>query len=154
MDLHALFAYDDWANRETLAALRAVAPAPPAAVRVMGHIVGAGELWLARLHGAPAPTPVWPELDLAACEAGLDRLREGWRRLLDGLDEQELERSIEYVNSRGEPWTSRVRDVLAQVVFHASYHRGQIAAALREAGRAPPLTDLIHAVRTGRVAGV
>jgi uncharacterized damage-inducible protein DinB len=154
MDLSALFAYDDWANRESLAALRAAAPAPPGAVRVMGHIVGAEKLWLARLEARTPPSPVWPELDLAACQAALDGLRPGWQALLARLDERELERSIEYVNTRGEPWTSRVRDVLAQVVLHSAHHRGQIAAALRAAGREPPLTDLIHAVRTGRVGGV
>jgi uncharacterized damage-inducible protein DinB len=36
-------------------------------------------------------------------------------------------------------------------VVHGGYHRGQIAAAVREAGGEPAYTDFIHAVRAGLV---
>jgi len=35
--------------------------------------------------------------------------------------------------------------------MHSTYHRGQIASAVREAGGAPAYTDYIHAVRQGLI---
>ena len=44
-----------------------------------------------------------------------------------------------------------MRDILAHVVLHSAYHRGQIAAAVRAGGGEPAYTDMIHAVRQGLV---
>ena len=63
-----------------------------------------------------------------------------------------LNRQAEYVNSKGERYVSSVEDILTHVVFHGAYHRGQIAAKMREAGFDPAYTDYIHAVRQHFVA--
>ena len=52
-------------------------------------------------------------------------------------------------NSKGEPWTSRVEDILLHVVMHSAYHRGQIASDVRASGHTPAYTDFIHCVRQG-----
>jgi uncharacterized damage-inducible protein DinB len=36
---------------------------------------------------------------------------------------------------------------LDYALFHAAYHRGQIALQMRSAGMGPAYTDFIHAVR-------
>ncbi len=78
--LHRLFAYDDWANREVLAALRN-APNPPArSLKLIAHILSAEGLWLARINQEKPSLPVWPELALAQCEAEGDALRASWPR--------------------------------------------------------------------------
>lgn len=152
--LTRLLAYDDWANREALASLRAAAQPPPRAVRWMAHIVAVERLWLGRILAAAGHTErvvVWPELSLEECAAGLDEMRERWRELLAGLRPEDLDRPVSYVNSQGEPWTSTAGDILLQTVTHSVYHRGQIAAELRAAGGMPAYTDFIHAVRQGFV---
>jgi len=68
---------------------------------------------------------------------------------LAGLAESDLAGSIEYRNSKGERWQSSVADVLTHVLLHGSYHRGQIASAVRAAGGIPAYTDFIHASRQG-----
>jgi len=145
-----LLSYDAWANSETLGSLRSGNP-PAKALRWMGHIVGSGELWLARLRDQPSPIAVWPELDLDGCAAGVVRLAEQWARHLDTIGDEDLEKGIGYRNSRGEYWTSTVADILTHVALHGSYHRAQIAAAVRENGGEPAYTDFIHAVRQGLV---
>ena len=72
-------------------------------------------------------------------------------RCLEDLDDETLHDGVAYRNSKGEFWTSTVADILSHVVLHASYHRGQIAAAIREAGGTPAYTDFIHAVRSGLI---
>ena len=60
-----------------------------------------------------------------------------------------FEATITYTNSKGEPCTSRVADVLTHVALHGAHHRGQLVAELRAAGHVPPYVDFIHATRTG-----
>jgi uncharacterized damage-inducible protein DinB len=149
-ELRRLFAYEAWANRRTLAALAAAGDPPPSALQCMAHVVGAGRLWLGRLLGEP-PAVVWPALDLAGCRAGWEELERRWDAYLAGLAEPDLVAHVDYVNSHGEPWSSTVGDVLTHVVLHGAYHRGQIAADLRAAGREPPYTDFIEAARRGEI---
>ena len=145
-----LFRYDAWANAETVGSLRAGQP-PAKALRWMAHIVGSGELWLARLREEPATLAVWPDLDLNACAAGVARLAERWSRHLESLADGDLGEGVGYRNSRGEYWTSTVADILTHVTLHGAYHRAQIAAAVRENGGEPAYTDFIHATRQGLV---
>jgi uncharacterized damage-inducible protein DinB len=145
-----LLRYDAWANAETLGSLRA-GEAPARALRLMGHIVGAGALWLARLRQEPSPVAVWPDLDLDGCTIGIERLAQAWPRYLGTLSPADLAESVGYRNSQGEYWTSAVADVLTHVAMHGAYHRAQIASAVRESGRKPAYTDFIHAVRNGLV---
>ena len=144
-----LFAYDDWANREVLGALKSTGAAPPLSGRVMPHILAAELLWLARLEQRASPVPVWPDWTLDQCEARLGELPGAWAAYLNALTPPDLARTIGYTDSKGAAWTNRVGDVLMHVVMHSAYHRGQIASDLRAAGHTPVLTDFIHAVREG-----
>jgi uncharacterized damage-inducible protein DinB len=147
--IRRLFRYDEWANRETLRSLEEAGDPPVPAVRIMAHIVGAERLWHGRLRDSKEPAAVWPALTMAECRSGLDELSVSWGSYLRGLAEEGLARGVSYVNSKGEPWTSSVEDILTHAVFHSTHHRGQIATALRAAGHVPAYTDYIHAVRRG-----
>jgi len=76
---------------------------------------------------------------------------------LDTLDEAMLERSVTL------PWAAMIasqlgREIVAptlnqtllQVAMHSSHHRGQVSSRLRELGVAPPMTDFIVWVWTGK----
>ena len=70
-----------------------------------------------------------------------------WREYLNGLSAKQLSENISYKNSKGEPWSNTVEDILTHVLLHSAYHRGQIASQTRAAGETPAYTDFIHAVR-------
>lgn len=145
-----LLEHDRWANAVTLRSLMEGDP-PQRAVRWMGHILGAEHLWLARLRQEAPTMSVWPEIDLYGCEARLEELDGLWPEYLAELEEADLDDGRAYRNTQGEFWTSTVGDILTHVAMHSSYHRGQIAAAVRESGGVPAYTDYIHAVRQGLV---
>lgn len=147
--LRRLMRYDEWANRETLGSLRKGAAPPEQALRWLAHVLAAERLWLDRLKGSGAQVKVWPALSLEACEREVPELEKLWGDYLEDLDPAELDVEVAYVNSKGEPWSSTVGDVLNHVLLHSAYHRGQIAAAVRAAGGEPVLTDFIHAARQG-----
>jgi len=146
VNLQRLFAWEDWANHLEVETLRTATT--PRALTLLSHIIGAQWLWYARLRGEKARMPAWPELTLDDCERSLDLLRGHWSEYVETAP---LEESITYTNSKGEEWTSRVDDVLAHVVLHGSYHRGQIAAALRGAELEPAYTDFIQCTRIGAI---
>ncbi|HET6778062.1 MAG TPA: DinB family protein [Gemmatimonadales bacterium] len=141
--LARLLRYDVWANRQTLESLPE-GNTPPRSLRWMNHIVGAELLWLSRMANKPAPLPVWPDLSLGECAKHLERLSS---ELLESLNHEPLSQPVSYTNSKGEPWTSTVEEILTHLVIHSAYHRGQIASDLRTAGHEPVYTDYIHAVR-------
>ena len=143
--------YDDWANREVLRHLQRESSPPASCVGWFAHVLGAKAEWLARLEGQKSELPVWPKLTLDELEPSLGRLRERWTHYLERLGPADLARSISYVNTKGDTWRSRIDDVLTHVLVHGAYHRGQIASAMREAGLTPPLTDYIHATRSGHL---
>jgi uncharacterized damage-inducible protein DinB len=150
-DLERLFDYDRWANRETLASLRASSPPPPRGLKLMGHIVAAELLWHARLTGESAELPVWPDLSTAQCDMWLSDLDRRWKQYLGTAVPARLDLPVSYANTKGEAFASTVGDVLTHVVIHSAYHRGQIAADVRAAGHQPAYTDFIHAARTGHL---
>src|SRR5262249_38692395 len=149
--LRRLFAYDAWANRQALASLAAAGEAaPPRARAWLAHVAAAERLWLHRLLRDSTPVVVWPDLTLAECGEAIEACARLYDEYLGSLAPEDLAATIDYVNSQGEPWTSRVEDVLQHVALHSVYHRGQIAAAVRQAGATPAITDFIHAARQGR----
>ena len=147
-----LFAYDAWANHEVLAGLRAAKPEPPArSLKFIAHILASEQLWLERLEEKEQTLPVWPEFAIAECEKLAVELSQLWKSYLEASNEAGLGRSVRYRNSKGENWNSRKDDILMHVVTHSAYHRGQIAADMRNAGSIPAYTDFIHSVRQGFV---
>jgi uncharacterized damage-inducible protein DinB len=147
--LRRQFAYDEWANREVLAAIRAAGSGNDRSLQLMSHILGAELLWLERLKQIPQSIPVWPKPDLEQCEAQAAQLGGQWLEFLDLITAGDVSQSISYKNSKGEVWTSDIVDILTHVVMHSAYHRGQIATHMRASGQTPAYTDFIHGVRQG-----
>ena len=154
-DFLRMFDYDSWANRECIAAIRAAASSvSPDMIGRVAHILSAQKLWLQRILNQPQGMPVWPTATIEDCVTLADEMTLAWRNYLNTLSQQTLSRqpldtNIKYRNSKGEPWSSRVDDILTHVLFHSAYHRGQIALLTRASGLAPASTDFIHAVRAG-----
>ena len=146
-----MFAYDFWANRECLSALQAAHVASSATLGRMAHILSAEKLWLERLRHQGQSMPVWPTASIQECLALADDMAKLWRNYLAPLPSGAFDEIVEYRNSKGEPWSSRVEDVLTHVLMHSAYHRGQVALEMRAAGLEPAYTDFIHAVRQGFV---
>ena len=145
------FVYDEWANREVLAAIRTAGGENERSLQMMAHILAAERLWMERLKAQPQSVPVWPALALDRCDAEAAELSRLWAEYLALVTAGDVAQAISYKNSKGELWTSTIVDVLTHVVLHSAYHRGQIASHMREKGQIPAYTDFIHGVRQGLV---
>lgn len=145
--LRRMFAHMRWADERALEALRGAPRAPEKALTVYAHVLGAENVWMARLRQQPESVAVWPKLDLDQCAALAAENADAYDAFLSELSENDLERLVAYRNSKGEPFETRIDDILIHVALHGSYHRGQVAMMVRESGAEPLPTDYIAFVR-------
>jgi uncharacterized damage-inducible protein DinB len=150
--LGQLLAHLRWADDRALDSLRAM-PSPDAeALTLLAHVLGAEEVWLARLENREPSVAVWPDLDLDGCHALARAVHDQLDRYLAELEPQHLDRLVSYRNSAGVAFESHVADILLHIAMHGAYHRGQVALAVRRAGARPLFTDYIAFVRGGAPA--
>ena len=146
-ELRRLLDHARWADRLLLDALKGTPDAPAPAWKELAHVVGAAELWLARLERRPARTGVWPELPAVGVEALAEHVHDGYAAYLSRLTEGGLGELCAYTNSAGRPFETPVGEILLHVALHGQYHRGKVNVLLRQAGLAPAPTDYIAFVR-------
>jgi uncharacterized damage-inducible protein DinB len=146
--LEQLYNHNWWAHDQLIVELRR-READPDTLRLLAHIVAAEHLWLSRIDMVEPRVAVWPSLtldEIATLETGN---RQRLRELLRRPDDSRAQR-VHYRNSAGNEFDNTVHDILTHVALHGHYHRGQIARAMRAAGREPVYTDYIGFVRKGR----
>jgi len=85
-------------------------------------------------RGRQEHAPIWPALTLDELGNEHERLRAGWTRFLEELSEGGLERELSYTNSKGQPWKTRVDDILEHVLMHGAYHAGRSRARCARPG--------------------
>ena len=136
-----------WADQSLLAAIEAADQAPDEAIREFAHILGADEIWLARLEGRPATGPVWPNTSRLALRALATSVHEGFATYLAALPAEHLGQAVTYTTSDGRSFTTPVGEILLHVALHAQYHRGKVNLLLRAAGLTPAPVDFISFVR-------
>jgi len=142
-----LFQHVEWADARVLESLRSAQRPQKRGLELYSHILGSEHVWLSRINGTTPQVDVWPVLTLDECEKlGKENIA-AFRELVSRLTPDLLEKPITYRNTAGDQFTSTVEDMLTHVAMHGSYHRGQIAAALRAGGDTPSPTDYITFVR-------
>ncbi|HLF57358.1 MAG TPA: DinB family protein [Thermoanaerobaculia bacterium] len=156
--LHAirgLLAYTIWADRQLLVAAAEISAEDLArdtgtshrsVLGTLAHVLGAEQLWLSRFLGVPL-TRV-PNLEDFP---NLDVLRASWEDFwpqleffLASLTSEQVAGDFTWTNTEGATHTAPFQQVLLHFVNHATYHRGQVAAQMRQLGHAPPSTDLVY----------
>jgi uncharacterized damage-inducible protein DinB len=160
-EARTLFAYDSWANALILDAAARLADddlrrdlevSHRSVYETLVHLIAAEEIWLSRWKGAPRG-----RLTGAGEIPSFARLREWWKGVeserdafVGGLSEADLDREIELSTTGGATFRHRFADMFRHLANHSTYHRGQVAAMLRQLGEAPPATDLIRYYRQPR----
>ncbi len=153
--IRGLLAYTIWADRELLRAvsalpeedqLRETGASHGSVLGTLAHILGSEQVWLSRFLGVPLRR--LPDLaDFPSASLLTASFEDFWPQLeyfLASLTDEQLEQDFSWTNSRGESHTVPYRQALLHVVHHSGYHRGQVAAQMRQLGHAPPPTDLVY----------
>jgi len=153
------FAYARWANDHMLEACdtlpegaltRADGSSFGSIAGTLEHLYGADWIWLERFHGVsptsfPAKDTLHTVADVRAAYAALYERREAW---LAALPAEQLTKPLAYRNLKGEAFSLPLGEVLYHVANHATYHRGQVMQAVRQAGGTVTSTDYFLWLRT------
>jgi uncharacterized damage-inducible protein DinB len=145
--LRQFYAYNFWANKRVLDSLKIANNAQ--ATRYFAHILIAEKKWLMRLLKNEDNTGFnfWPGATVEDCKEMLEENKKAYDDFFSKLTEEKLKSIATYKNSKGIEFTNTYREVFTHVFFHSSYHRGQIAAALRANDNEPAYTDFIGFLR-------
>jgi uncharacterized damage-inducible protein DinB len=149
-----LFQYSHWANGRARAAAAVLGPDDftrdlknsfPSVRDTLVHIYDAEWTWLERWNGRSpgALPPGAPFATLAALEARWTAVEGEQAEFVARLTGDALDRSLNYINRKGEPRSFPLWRQMLHVVNHSTYHRGQITTMLRQLGAKPATTDLV-----------
>jgi uncharacterized damage-inducible protein DinB len=153
--LRNLLAYTMWADRQVLEALAGIPEEERtrdtggsfgSLLGTMAHILGAEQVWLSRLTGAPLDR-LPSESDYADLPSLAAGFVDFWPQLevfMASLTEAQLPGRFSWVNFRGESHEAPFHQVLLHFANHSTYHRGQVALQMRQLGHGPPATDLVY----------
>ena len=146
--LRQLLAYGGWANARIIAALGATLRPQQKALHLLAHLLVSETIWLLRLKGEDTSTSnKLPELSWAECEHLANENQTAYAGFLGSLSKDDLRPLVTYRNYKGKEFHTPVGDILMHVALHGTYHRGQIAIAMRGEGGLPVDTDFITFVR-------
>ena len=145
--LRKLVAHLEWADAAVLDALRRSPDTDARALTLYAHTLGAESVWLARIAGRVPDVAIWPTLTLEDAAALGRRNAEEIAALVASVTDDDLAREIEYRNSAGQQFRTRLEDILLHVALHGSYHRGQVSLVIRGSGGEPAPTDYIAFIR-------
>lgn len=103
------------------------------------HMLSAHQVWNSRILGF-APFAVWQVHEIDRC-ADIDE--DNYKQTLNILENDDLERIIDYKTSKGQPFSNSIRDILFHVANHSAHHKGQIISDFRTKNIEPIITDYI-----------
>ncbi len=154
--LRSLWDYHWWANRRLFEAAATLGEETarkdvgkqfslPTLKGMLAHIYGADALWLERWKGNPAPR-LMSDADfpsMADLRVRWDAFEKEQRAFVEALTPLDRAGVVHYTDTRGNPYSSPLWQMLQHVPNHATHHRSEIATMLTTASGAPPPTDLI-----------
>ncbi|MGW8123315.1 DinB family protein [Roseivirga echinicomitans] len=141
-----LYEYNLWANQLFVDVLKSQVYKNEKITAVFTHIGNAQLIWLDRITHSEENVPkVW---DVGNLPDAIELVKRSSQRWLDFIySQEEYENIIEYKNSQGEVYETRISDILTHVANHSTHHRGQLATLLRAEEIDPPASDFIFYIR-------
>src|SRR5271169_1472463 len=153
-----LYDYYTWANNRTLRACAALTEeqftydlgSSFRSVRdTLVHLFSSGWFWHERWQGRAPQRPDFSTRfkDVAGVREWANGIDRDLHQFVDRMRAADLESTLEYRTTEGEPAARQFWQMLEHVVNHGSYHRGQITTMLRQLGAKTVAFDLIFYLR-------
>lgn len=153
-DLQRLYDFSYWANAKLFAVItqlsdeqftQTLGGSNNSIRNALVHVMSAEWGWMDRCGGPPRGARLDPN-DFPNAQSVIETWNrvEGYvRSFLPTLNDQDLERQVEFALGGGPTRLLPLGDLLHHSVIHAVHHRGQVALMLRELGLTPGNFDLL-----------
>jgi uncharacterized damage-inducible protein DinB len=109
-------------------------------IKLFNHTLNAHQIWNCRIELNKNTYGVW---EIHPPQEYMNIAENNYQGSIIILDKFDLNKVIQYSNTKGQVFNNSIRDILFHVINHSTYHRGQIASDLRERGLEPLITDYI-----------
>ena len=109
-------------------------------IQLLNHILNVHHIWNTRVIATQSQFRIW---EINPPERYLDIEKDNFETSYKIIDSFDLNTSIQYTNTKGQPFSNTVRDILFQIINHSTYHRGQIALEFRQNNIEPLVTEYI-----------
>ena len=110
------------------------------AIKLYSHVLNSHCVWNNRIDPKQAAFGIWQIHSIRDFKS-INEMNHKHSLLI--LDELDLNKTIHYSTSTGQPFSNDIRDLLFHVINHSTYHRGQIATEFRQSGLDPLATDFV-----------
>jgi len=146
--------YSGWASRKLMDAVRdlpsgdltkPVGVSHGSLLGTLNHIYWADRIWCSRV--ADRSLDFLSEATWELLEHDWPLIQQKWEDWAAGLGDGALDEAVPYKGLNGSPYQTPAWQIVLHVVNHATLHRGQTMAMLRQLGLKPPATDLIYYYR-------
>ena len=114
---------------------------PERAISLLSHTLNAQKIWNDRIQGKTDTVQVWKDYNIEELESVENK---NFQETLEILENEDLERIVQYKNSKGESYQNSIKDILFHIVNHSTYHRGQIATEFRKQKIDPIVSDFVY----------
>jgi len=138
-----LFKYNDWATREAASSVVNLNKKDEKLTELLSHIISAQKIWLNRTLERDIQTNPWEKHTEQECIDQSIMVTAEWINLLESLKDKDIERRIDYTNTKSEKFSNTIKDIVMHVINHSTYHRAQIAQKVKALGGKPAVTDYI-----------
>jgi uncharacterized damage-inducible protein DinB len=153
--------YSGWASRKLLDAALALSEeeqhrefgvSHKSLIGTLEHIFFADRIWFSRTVDPRVIKGAFGEFSPGETLATeWPRIQKRWESWATALTHQDIVKTIEYKDLKGNEYRTPVWQIALHLVNHATLHRGQAMSLLRQLGVAPPPTDLIFYYREIKV---
>jgi uncharacterized damage-inducible protein DinB len=116
-------------------------------VVLLSHITLAQRIWLERLTNTTSKYEPWTPLSLEETTLLLSNNKKDFAEFVSSLDEKLLNVELNYHNTKGVSFSTKVSDILTHLSHHSAYHRGQLSQLLKANSIPFPPTDYILFIR-------
>ncbi|MGG1688938.1 DinB family protein [Heyndrickxia ginsengihumi] len=150
-----LVRYHIWANQQLISHLKTlpselfhtkVESVFPTLAETFGHIISVDYVWLSRINKEkPSKIQKWTFQTVAEVEKALSELKMKYKLMFQ--KEDDITRMVSYKNTKGELFTQTLFELIQHIVNHGTYHRGNLAAMIRQLGYQGTSTDYITFLR-------
>ena len=118
-------------------------------VETLAHVFAADRVWLGRVQGTPPASFIEDrDRELTVLNQEWPAIQQGWKQLLSGMSDQDIQKVIEFKDLKGNPYQQSLWKIVLHLVNHGTHHRGQVSGFLRALGHTPPAIDLMVYYRT------
>ncbi|MFJ8268683.1 DinB family protein [Peribacillus asahii] len=150
-----LFDYHVWANDRLIQHLKGLPEAVflnkvnsvfPTIAETFGHMIAVDELWYLRMKGNSLQQIA--SKSFSTIEDTVKTSTVLHNEIKDFLiHTEDVEDMAGYQNTKGDQFNNKIAEVVQHIVNHGTYHRGNIAAMIRQMGYEGVSTDYIFYLR-------